>query len=234
MKVIGIIGAMAMEIQLIKDKIIIDREERYAGFEFFIGKYRKLDIVLTSCGIGKVNAASCTQILIDRYNVTDIINTGIAGSLNEKVKVCDIVISDNVTYYDVRQMQMKNSFPFKTFFTANKQLKKIAIKAYENSILKDYSYHIGRIITGESFVSDDNLKATIIKDYKPYCVEMEGAAIGHVADINGIPFIIIRSISDNADDNTSLSYDKFKDIASNNAALLILNMLSIINDKIKK
>lgn len=232
MKVIGIIGAMDIEIQLIKDRMIIANKKQYAGFIFYVGKYKDLNIVLTSCGVGKVNASSCTQILIDRFNVTEIINTGIAGSLNEKVKLGDIVISDNVTYHDVRQVQMKSCFPFKEFFTANEQLKGLVIKAYENSIFNNYDYHIGRIVTGEAFVSDNNLKNAIITDYNPHCVEMEGGAIGHVAEINGIPFIIIRSISDNADDNATLSYDEFETIASNNSAKLVLNMLELINDKI--
>lgn len=232
MNVVGIIGAMDIEIQLIKDRMIIADENQYAGFIFYVGKYKDLNIVLTSCGVGKVNASSCTQILIDRFKVTEIINTGIAGSLNEKVKLCDIVISDNVTYHDVRQAQMKRCFPFKEFFSANKQLKEIAIKAYENCMFKNYDYHIGRIVTGETFVSDNDLKNAIINAYNPYCIEMEGGAIGHVADINKIPFLIIRSISDNADNNATVSYDEFETIASNNSAKLVLNMLEIMNDKI--
>ena len=179
--------------------------------------------------IGKVNASSCTQILIDRFNVTEIINTGIAGSLNKKVKLCDIVISDNVTYHDVRQAQMKNHFPFKEFFTTNEQLRELAIKAYENNVPQNYDYHIGRIVTGDTFVCDDDLKKKIITNYNPYCVEMEGAAIGHVAEINKIPFIIIRSISDNADKEASINYKEFEGIASNNSAMLVLGMLELIS-----
>lgn len=165
MKVFGIIGAMDIEIQLIKGNMIITNKKQYAGFTFFEGKYKDLDIVLTSCGVGKVNASSCTQILIDKFNVTEIINTGIAGSLNEKVKLCDIVISDNVTYHDVRQVQMKSCFPFKEFFTANEQLKRIAINAYENCMFENHQYHIGRIVTGEAFISDNaDSNATINYD----------------------------------------------------------------------
>lgn len=229
MKTIGIIGAMDIEIELIKDKMMIENEKQYAGFKFYIGKYQGLIIVLTSCGVGKVNASSCTQILIDKFNVTEIINTGIAGSLNDKVKLCDIVISDNVTYHDVRQVQMKNCFPFKEFFTASKQLMELAIKAYESIKPQNYNCHIGRIVTGEGFVCDDDLKKAIINNYKPYCVEMEGAAIGHVAEINKVPFIIIRSISDNADNNATLNYDEFESIAANNSAMLVLNILELIN-----
>ena len=181
MKTTGIIGAMDIEIELIKKEMTVEDEKHFAGFSFYIGKCKGLNIVLTSCGVGKVNASSCTQILIDRFNVTEIINTGIAGSLNEGVKLCDIVISDNVTYHDVRQAQMKSCFPFKEFFTANEQLRELAINAYESIKPQNYDYHIGRIVTGDGFICDDDLKKEIINNYSPYCVEMEGAAIGHVA-----------------------------------------------------
>lgn len=231
MDTIGIIGAMDIETELILNKMTGVNEKQYAGFTFYTGKYKDLDIVLTSCGVGKVNAASCTQLLIDRFNVTKIINTGIAGSMNEKVKLCDIVISDNVTYHDVRQQQMRTCFPYKEFFTASEQLKSLAVKACKRTELQGFNYHIGRIVTGEAFVSDDGLKKEIINKYSPYCVEMEGAAIGHVADINGIPFIVIRSISDNADDNAALYYDEFESIAANNSAMLVLNMLELLNSE---
>lgn len=228
MKTIGIMGAMLVEIELLKDNLTISSVEEFAGFKFYVGKYKDLNVILTCCSVGKVNAASCTQILIDKFNVTHIINTGIAGSLNEKVKLCDIVISDNVTYHDVRQAQMKRCFPFKEYFNANEELKKIATMAFEKSTYNKYNYHIGRVVTGESFVSDDNLKQLIIDDYNPYCVEMESGAIGHVAEINNIPFIIIRSISDNADNNATIKYDEFETIAANTSADLVLNMLSLL------
>lgn len=229
METIGIIGAMNIEIELILNRMTVESQKQYAGFTFYSGKYKALNIVLTSCGVGKVNAASCTQILIDRFNVTKIINTGIAGSLNQKVKLCDIVISDDVTYHDVRQEQMKSCFPYKEVFTASEQLKQLAINAYENIEPKRFDYHIGRIVTGDAFICDDDLKEKIISKYNPCCVEMEGAAIGHVAAINDIPFIVIRSISDNADNNASISYDEFKYTAASNSAMYVLNMLKLLS-----
>jgi len=105
----------------------------------------------------------------------------------------------------------------------------LAVKAYESMPSKSYNYHIGRIVTGEAFICEDGLKEEIASSYDPYCVEMEGAAIGHVAEINEVPFIIIRSISDNADKNVALNYDEFENIAANNSAMLVLNMLELIN-----
>lgn len=225
---VGIIGAMSIEVDFIKSKMTFIDEKKYAGFNFYLGKYKNLDIVLTICGIGKVNASSCTQILIDRFNVSKIINTGIAGSLNDDVKLCDIVISDNVTYHDVRQIQMISCYPYKEFFCANKELINLAIRAYQNICPKENNYHIGRIVSGESFISDKNLKQAIIESYNPYCVEMEGAAIGHVAEINDVPFVIIRSISDNADENATISYEEFEKISANISAKLVLKMLELL------
>lgn len=230
MKFIGIISAMNIEMKLLKDSMTILYEQEYAGFKFYSAIYKDLNIVLTSCGIGKVNAASCTQILIDKFNITTIINTGIAGSLNKNVKLCDVVISSDATYHDVRKAQMKNCFPYMEFFIANEQLIKIAVKAYQNLSVKNYNYHVGRVVTGDYFISNDNLKESIQKEYMPYCVEMEGAAIGHVSYINKVPFIIIRSISDNANGKVNLEYPKFEKLAASNSSMLVLKMLDLQKD----
>jgi adenosylhomocysteine nucleosidase len=229
LKVIGVIGAMPIEINLIKDNLKMIVEEEYAGFKFYICDKENIKVILTSCSIGKVNAASCTQILIDKFKVTHIINTGIAGSLSESVKICDIVISNTVTHHDVRKSQMINWFPFKEEFESDKFLIEIAIKAYQKIESIKFNYHIGKIVSGESFISDCNLRNLIIKEHSPHCVEMEGSAIGHVAYINSIPFLIIRSISDNADDNSTNSIIDFEKISANNSALLVLNILDILD-----
>lgn len=227
LSVIGIIGAMPLEISLLKENLKIVNEIEYAGFKFYICNRENIKIILTSCSIGKVNAASCTQILIDKFNVTHIINTGIAGSLNESVKICDIVISKTVTHHDVRKSQMKKFFPFKEEFESDKFLIEMAIKAYKNIESINFNCHIGKIVSGEAFISDCNLRDIIIKEYSPHCVEMEGAAIGHVAHINNIPFLIIRSISDNADDNFT-NYIDFEKTSANNSAFLVLNILDFL------
>lgn len=228
MKKVGIIGAMDLEIKLLIDNMDLIRKESSAGFSYYVGKIFGKDIIITCCGVGKVNAASCTQILINRFGVDCIINTGIAGGLHREVKVCDIVVSSDVTYHDVRKEQMKNCFPFKEYFECDKNLIEIAIKACEYSKIRKNSYHLGRIVSGECFVDDRDLKESIIKEYSPYCVEMEGTAIGHVAQINDIPFVVIRSISDNADEEATMSYEKFERIAANQSSSLVLNMIKMI------
>lgn len=169
MKTLGIIGAMDIEVQLLKDKMNNLEEIDHKAFKFYKGKYNDIDIIITTCGVGKVNAASCTQMLIDKFNITHLINTGIAGSLNKDVKVCDVVISDNVTYHDVRIEQMNTLFPFRECFKADDELIEIAVSACKKTLSEECNYHIGRIVTGESFISCNELKKTIAEKYNPLC-----------------------------------------------------------------
>lgn len=226
MKKVGIIGAMELEIKLLLDSMEQKNIEKISGFSYYSGKILGKDIVVTSCSIGKVNAAACTQILIDKFNVDCIINTGIAGGLHSDVNLCDVVISSDVTYHDVRKSQMKNWFPFKECFESDKKLVELAIASCNSIENKEWNYHIGRIVSGECFVSDKKLKEAIISEYLPHCVEMEGAAIGHIAHINNVPFLIIRCISDNADDDATVDYETFEIIAANLSSNIVLNMIN--------
>ncbi|WBW95665.1 5'-methylthioadenosine/adenosylhomocysteine nucleosidase [Oceanirhabdus sp. W0125-5] len=228
MSIIGIIGAMDLEIELLKNNMSLIKEENIAGFNYYNGTIEGKDIVLCGCGVGKVNAASCTQILIDRFNVDCVINTGIAGGMHSDVKVCDVIVSQDVSYHDVRKQQMMSCFPFKEYFEGDKKLIESALRACELTKNEEWNYHLGRVVSGECFVSDSVLKKKIIEEYSPHCVEMEGAAIGHVAHINNIPFVVIRSISDNADDDASISYEEFETISAEHSATIVLNMIKNI------
>ena len=123
---------------------------------------------------------------------------------------------------------MKRCFPYKEYFDASKELIKVATKACELIKTEEWNYHLGRIVSGECFVSDNKLKQKIIEGYSPYCVEMEGTAIGHVAYINSIPFVVIRSISDNADDEATISCEAFEEISAKQSANIVINMVKMI------
>lgn len=222
---IGLISALDLEIELVKENLEIKNSFIIAGFQFYEGNYGNLAIILAICDVGKVNAASCTQIMINKFEITHIINLGVAGSLKNDVYLYDLIISDNLSHHDVRKTQMINRFPYQSSFKASEFLKSIAIKSAKNINKK---YHIGRIVTGESFITELKFKEKIIKDYNPHCVEMEGASIAHVAYINNIDFLVIRSISDNANEETSLN-DNIIQIASENSGNLVLEMLKNIN-----
>ncbi|UYX55141.1 5'-methylthioadenosine/adenosylhomocysteine nucleosidase [Bacillus thuringiensis] len=232
---IGIIGAMQIEIDLLLEKLHIKEGHikeghTIAGMPFYKGNYMDTEIIITRCGVGKVNAAACTQILINKFDVDTIINTGVAGGLHPDVKVGDLVISTNVTHHDVCKNQMKNLFPFQESFIASKELRELAREACNSSSL-NVSVHEGRIVSGECFVEDSKLKEQLVTEYAPHCTEMEGAAIGHVAHINDIPFLVIRSISDSADDEAQVSYDDFAKTAANYCSEIIVEMLKHISSK---
>ncbi|PGK42300.1 5'-methylthioadenosine nucleosidase [Bacillus anthracis] len=231
MNKIGIIGAMQIEIDLLLEKLVIQEEHIIAGMSFYVGKFTGTDVILTRSGVGKVNAAACTQTLIHKFDVDAIINTGVAGGLHPDVKVGDVVISTNVTHHDVSKTQMKNLFPFQEEFNASKELIEVARKACNSSSSLHMEVHEGRIVSGECFVEDSNLKAKLIEEYAPHCTEMEGAAIGHVAHINDIPFLVIRCISDSADDEAQVSYDDFAKTAANYCSEIIVEMLKNVSSK---
>ncbi|WP_259418099.1 5'-methylthioadenosine/adenosylhomocysteine nucleosidase [Bacillus toyonensis] len=224
MNKIGIIGAMQIEIDLLLEKLHIHEEYTIAKMPFYKGVFMDTEIIITRCGVGKVNAASCAQILINKFDVDCIINSGIAGGLHPDVKVGDLVISTNVTHHDVSKNQMKNLFPFQEAFIANEELMKLARKACNNRKL-NINVHEGRIVSGECFVEDAKLKEKLITEYAPYCTEMEGAAIGHVAYINDVPFLVMRCISDSADDEATASYENFSKTAANFSSEIIIEML---------
>lgn len=227
MKKIGILGAMYLELETIHNKMKLSRDIEINGFHFIEGEIYNKKIVICTCGIGKVNAASCTQVLIDKFDVDYIINTGVAGGLKSDVNICDVVISKDVTHHDVSKAQMISYFPNKEYFEADEELIELARKACE--LTSNTEYHIGRIVSGDSFISNMDVKEQIIKDYDPHCVEMEGSAIGHVAYINKVGFVVIRSISDKADNHAYKSYDSFEIPAAEKAANVILNMIKIMD-----
>lgn len=229
MKTIGIIGAMDVEIEMILKEMESLKINNYGGFKIYTGNIAGKEIVLSRCGTGKVNAAACTQILIDRFGVDVIINTGIAGSLHGEVKICDVVISTAVTYHDVRKGQMINLFPNKESFKADVKLISLANESCTKILdQENLRYHTGLIVTGEQFVAEKALKDKIVEGYKPLCVEMEGGAIGHVAYLNSVPFVVIRSISDNADDEATMNYEEFEKTAAHHSAKIVLQMINHI------
>lgn len=230
MKKIGIIGAMALEIRVIKEHLVIAGTDNFAGFTFITGSLNGKLVVLTVSGIGKVNAAICTQLMIDHYDVDCIINTGIAGSLQPDLRICDVVISDDVTYHDVRPEQMISCFPNKESFFADQKLVNYAVHACDLTRTENWNYRVGRIVSGEQFVADDRKKKQIIKQYNAQCVEMEGAAVAHAAYVNRVPFIIIRSISDTADHNANLDSETFEKISTNISSNIVVQMIRLMSD----
>lgn len=225
---LGIIGAMDEEIAKIKEQMENVKVMSRASMEFFEGTVNGQPVVVVRSGIGKVNAAMCTQILADVYHVDAIINTGIAGSLNADINIGDIVLStdtlehdmDAVAFgYPLGQIPRMDTLSFK----ADAKLRKAA-KSVCEQVNPDVTVFEGRVVSGDQFISDKEKKQWLVDNFAGYCTEMEGAAIAHAAYLNGIPFLVIRAISDKADDSASVDYPAFEAKAIEHSVKLLLEL----------
>lgn len=230
MKKIGIIGAMEIEVEKLKAEMENCSMCRKAGMEFFEGKLDGADVVVVKSGIGKVNAAVCTQILADLYGVDAVINTGIAGSLDAQIDICDIVLSTDVVHHDMDvavfgyepgQIPQMDVFSFRA--DPEMTAKAEAVCREEIPSVRVYK---GRIVSGDQFVSDKAVKDRIIGTFHALCTEMEGAAIAQTAYLNNIPFLIIRAISDKADDSAVMDYPAFEKQAAENSVHLTKGLVA--------
>lgn len=212
---IGIIGAMEVEIKNLKEAMTDVQADMHAGMEFCTGKLEGRDVVLVRSGVGKVNAACCSQILADLYKVDCIINTGIAGSLNAAIDIGDIVVSVDAVQHDMdatvwgyRPGEIPQSGGA-CEFKADERLRRILAETCRE-VNPDIKVFEGRIASGDQFISDNGRKEELAGVFQADCAEMEGAAIAQAAWVNGIPFAIIRAISDKADNSAVMQYDVFE------------------------
>ena len=228
---IGIIGAMDEELELLLKNTKISKRENKANMEFNFGKLLEKEVVIVRCGIGKVNAAICTQILIDDFSVNKVINVGIAGGIGKDVLPGDIVIAENLVQHDmdttafgdkIGQIPRVDTYDFKCDST----LITLAKKACDG--FKTTNYFTGRIVSGDQFIADIEKITWLNKEFNALACEMEGASIAQVCYLNNIPFVVIRSISDNANNGAHMDYEKFKPIAVKNSTSIIENMLKLM------
>ena len=229
MKKVGIIGAMELEVEELQGKMQVTRREKKASMEFLEGTLNGTDVVIVRSGIGKVNAALCTQILCDIFEVTHIINTGVAGSLKNEINIGDIVVSTDALHHDVDVRVF--GYPLGEVpqmgclaFPADEMLTGLAVECCKE-VNTDISVYSGRIVSGDQFISDKQVKEHFISNFGGFCVEMEGASIAHAAYLNHVPFVIIRAISDKADDSAEMDYPTFEKAAAAHSAALVEHML---------
>ncbi|MBQ2817107.1 MAG: 5'-methylthioadenosine/adenosylhomocysteine nucleosidase [Clostridia bacterium] len=215
---IGIISAMWLEAQLIHSKMTDVKIHEIASMKYFEGRLGGTEVVLSTCGIGKVNAAIYTQIMIDRFKVDAILHTGIAGSMDKKAGHGAIVIADKLAYHDFKLNVIVEGFVYKEFYETDKALSDIVYSLAGQSALR------GLVVTGDAFIDDSARKADIKARFpEALAVEMEGCAIANTACVNGIPLVVVRCISDLADDDAFNDYKGFEERAANIAANLIIN-----------
>lgn len=230
---LGIIGAMACEVEALKAKMEGTAISCKAGMEFCEGILEGVPAVVVQCGVGKVNAAMCVQILCDCFGVTALVNTGIAGSLCAELDIGDLVVSQDAMYHDMDVHVF--GYPIGkvpgmdvTAFPADETLAGYAFAAAE-AVNPGHTKR-GRVASGDQFICQKEQKDFIIEATGALCTEMEGAAIAHTAYRNGIPFVILRAISDKADNSAEMDYPTFEAIAADRCARVTLAMAKCIKE----
>lgn len=226
---LGIIGAMDVEVKELREMMENPQAQTVAGMTFYQGTIKGKEVVVVRSGIGKVNAGICSQILVDRYNVEGIINTGIAGSLKNEINIGDIVLATVAVQHDVDatgfgyplgeipQMGIKE-------FPADEKLRALA-ETCSKKANPDIQVFCGRVASGDQFISSKEKKNWISENFDAYCTEMEGAAIAQAAYLNNIPYLVVRAISDKADDSANMDYSEFEAKAVENSVRLMAAML---------
>ncbi|MGI6095195.1 MAG: 5'-methylthioadenosine/adenosylhomocysteine nucleosidase [Lachnospiraceae bacterium] len=230
MKPIGIIGAMPEEVAALKEKMTEVTIKRKASMDFYQGILRDKPVVVVQSGIGKVNAGICTQILVDDYDVRCVINTGIAGSLKAEINIGDIVLSTDALQHDVDATEFGyplGQIPDMEAFSFHADEKMIALaKEICEEVNPEIRVFTGRVVTGDQFVASREVKDRITENFHGYCTEMEGAAIAQSAYLNQVPFLIVRAISDKADNSAQEDYPTFKAKAIVHSVRLTENMVA--------
>ena len=230
----GIIGAMESEVRALCDELINKEIVEYAGLSFSTGFLKGKEVVIVKSGIGKVNAALCAQALILKFGVTKIINTGIAGAFAKGLEVFDFVVSTAAVYHDFDT----TAFGYKIgqvpglpeSFAADEKLAEAAVVAFgKTAFAKKYKVIKGVVASGDQFISDSSVKKRIKSNFEPACVEMEGCAIAQTCYLNKVPFVIVRCMSDMADESVEQTYVFNEDICADACACLVKKVIELID-----
>lgn len=226
---IAIIGAMEVEIRSLREAMEDIQTETAAGMTFYLGKLEGREVCVVRSGIGKVNAGLCSQILADRFRPSAIINTGVAGSLRNEINIGDIVLSTTAVQHDMDATSF--GYPLGEIpqlgireFPTDDGLRKLAA-ACSRRANPDVGIFEGRVASGDQFVSSREKKDWIRENFDAYCTEMEGAAIAQAAWLNKIPCLIVRAISDKADDSANMDYGVFEAQAAEHSVRLLRELL---------
>ncbi|KIL36181.1 MTA/SAH nucleosidase [Cohnella kolymensis] len=228
---IGIIGAMEEEIELLLQHLTEAQTERHAGMTYHKGLFQGRKVVITQSGVGKVNAAVCTQVLVDRFGVDAIIFTGVAGAVDPKLNIGDIVVSTSSLQHDVDVTALgfpRGTIPYQEVseYPSDEHLrnlaKEAADKVYPGRCLT------GKVLSGDQFIADRGVVKSLYEDLGGACTEMEGAAVAQACYMNGIPHVIIRSMSDRADGSAHENFEEFTVEASNRSFAIVKEMVQAL------
>lgn len=228
---LGIIGAMQVEVETLVANLENMQAYDHAGSRFYTGKLSGVDAVVVQCGVGKVNAAMCAQIMCSVFEVTHLVNTGVAGSLCNDLDIGDILVSVDAMHHDFDCAPMgytPGQIPgLDTLaFPANEKLSDLAFEAAEQ--VNPGHTKRGRVASGDQFIAGKEIKEKIVAITGAQCTEMEGAAIAQVAYRNGVPYAILRAISDKADDSAEMDYPTFECIAAKRCAKVVMTLAELL------
>lgn len=229
---IGIIGAMDEEIQLFKENIELKEEVIKATITFYVGMFEGKEVVICKSGVGKVNAAITTQLLVDQFAVSQIIFTGVAGAVDPMLDIGDIVISTSAIQHDLDASALGFKvgevpmFNYPSDFPASEALVQLAEQAANS--LHDVKVIKGRILSGDQFIADYEKVKELDKLFDGKCVEMEGASVAHVAMLNNVPYVVIRSMSDKANGDANVNFAEFTKLASDRSFSIVHSMIKNI------
>ncbi|MBM7613750.1 5'-methylthioadenosine/adenosylhomocysteine nucleosidase [Alkaliphilus hydrothermalis] len=226
---LGIIGPTEREIMPFINKLDDKQLHSHAMINFYVGNFENIEVVAAFSGVCKVNAAIATQIMIDKFDVTQLILTGVAGALCDSLQIGDIVIGSEIAYHDVAKGILTEYHPWMEdiYFKPDTTLMHWAEDLSKSDQFKDRC-HIGRIITGEAFITEKE-RDLLIEAFEPLCVDMESASFAHVCYANSIPFLVIRSISDLANEDGSDSFEKNMEVAALNSIILVEEIIKRVN-----
>ena len=226
---IGIVGAMEVEVASLRERLEGASVRTVAGTEYAQGMLEGVPVVVVRCGIGKVNAAVCAQALVDVFGVRAVINTGVAGSLDPRIEIGDLVVSTDAVEHDLDVTPLgyrpgEHPDLHLVAFKADEGLR-AAVREAAAEAASDVHVFEGRVCSGDQFIGSAAAKERIVRTFGGMCCEMEGAAIAHVCHLNGVPFVVVRAISDKADDSGSVDYPTFEKAAARHCAGVVLAAL---------
>ena len=227
---IAILGAMDAEIEKLLPEITQRQTHKVAANTYYTGLIQGKPVVVARSGVGKVNAAITTYVLINEFDVSSIIFTGIAGAASPELNVADVVISTALVQHDVdltvfgAPKGLLDGYDDRYFY-ADKKLQALAIAAAHDAVGKQ-RVHAGIIATGDQFIADKAVVNMLRKEFNAMAVEMEGAAVAQVTDMFDIPLVVIRTISDKADGSAHMVYEEAKQVTADNSVAITLNMIS--------
>lgn len=220
---LAIIGAMSVEVDAIKELVENKKIEKISGVEFVSGKLGGKDVVVAECGIGKVNAAICTQTMILKYAPDEVINVGVGGSLSNELDIGNIALASAVVQADCDTTALGD--PIGLISTINvielKSSEKMLARLENAADALSLTHKRGTISTSDAFIASAEKKDFLTKTFGAIACEMEGGSIAHVCYVNGVDFAVVRAISDKADGSSHMDYPQFCAMAAKNSAALI-------------